>query len=105
MLGEQGAHGVLEHGELAEERVLLESPAQAERGQFPGWEVGHPRAVEEHLAGVGHAVGDGGEAAALARPVRSNDAEDTAGFDFPRHAVQRDEGTVADAEALDAQDG
>src|SRR4030095_7967245 len=105
VLGEQGAHGVLEHGELAEEGVLLERPAQAKDGEVPGGKIGHPRAIEEHLAVMRQPVCDGGDAAALARSVRPDDAEDASGFDLPRHPVQRDEGAVADAEALDPQDG
>ena len=78
MLRDERAGGVVEHGELAEEGVLLEGAPQAAAGQGPRGQLGHALPVEVHVAVVAHAVGDGGEAAALARAVRPDDAEDLA---------------------------
>ena len=94
--------GVVEHGELAEEGVLLEGAAEAEAGEGPRRQLGHALAVEVDVAVVAHAVGDGGEAAALAGAIRPDDAEDLPGVDRPGEVAERDERAVADAEPLDA---
>ena len=100
VLRDDGAHRVLEDGQLAEEGVLLEGAPQPQGGQVPSRHAGHAAAVEIHLAPVGHAASDGREAATLAGPVGADDSEDPPRLHLPRHALQRHEGPVADGEAL-----
>ena len=50
-----------------------------------------------------YGMGDGGEARALARAIRPDDAQDLARLDLPRHVGERGQRPVADGQLFDAK--
>ena len=72
-------HEVVEHGQAAEQRDVLERARHAERGDRARALAGDVAALERDAAGVGLVeAGDHVEQRGLARAVRADDGEDAA---------------------------
>ncbi len=103
----QSKGDVLEDGQMAEQRVVLEGkPGLA----LAGGQVRDVLAVEQHLAGSGigkFQPGDDAQQRGLARAGRTEQGDEFAGFDLQAHVVQGGEaskllGDVADFDAHEA---
>ncbi len=83
-------HGVLQHGHVREQVDGLERPGDAEPGDLRGLQRHDALPLEPHVAVVGPVqAGDGVEQRRLARPVRTDHADDLAQLHLEVQPVQR----------------
>jgi len=104
VIPDDGRNGILQDGQFAEKRVLLERPAKAAAREIERWDIRYVYIVEEYLTATIDCVGDGRKAAALSRTVWTDNAENLVSEGRPTDVVQCNECAVLDGEIFHAQD-
>src|SRR3954470_1708545 len=59
VIPDDGRNGILQDGQFAEKRVLLERPAKAAACEIERLDIGYVHIIEEHLAATIDCMGDG----------------------------------------------
>ena len=104
--GFENGEQVVQHRELAENRLLLWQITEAEAGAAVHRHVRHVVAVETNRAGVrGDQAGDHVERGGLASAVRAEQADDFPGLDGDGNPVHHGAAVVGLAKSVSEEDG